>query len=198
MTMLSNPSAISSSSSVSMEQGSQDVTSLDAISSPAVISQVRVHANERDLCNHTALILAVTNDDESCCLALLGNRADPNTRDAYRYTALEVAARAGYFNIVQLLITFDTCVNPNMGCCSSSPLQAAVQSDNFNLELIQLLRNHGARLDIRRYDNKNAIDLANERGLHELAQTMQQSTADRDQSQYPFAIGDQIPGPSHS
>ncbi|KAL9076646.1 MAG: hypothetical protein Q9161_000978 [Pseudevernia consocians] len=137
------------------------------------IGQVIVNIDERDVNSRTALFLAVVNGDESCSLALLWHGADANTRDDHGHTALEVAVRRGHLNIVKYLIDHNANVNPDIMPCSSLPLHAAIESDKFQLDIIDLLLNSGAEVDRRRRtDNKHAIDLAFDRGYHELAESM--------------------------
>lgn len=137
------------------------------------IGQVIVNIDERDVNNRTALFVAVVNGDESCCFALLLQGADANTRDDHGHTALEVAARGGCVSIVKNLIDHNAHVNPDITLCSSSPLHAAIESDNFQLDIIHHLLNSGAEVNRRRNtDNKRAIDLAVDRGYHELAESM--------------------------
>ena len=95
----------------------------------------------------------------------------------------------GHLNIVRQLTESEALVNPDMGCCSSSPLQAAIESDKYDLELITHLLDLGAWVGLLRYDNKSAIDLANERGLTQLAANMRQMISDS-QTQHPFMIGE--------
>ncbi|CAD6589586.1 MAG: hypothetical protein ASARMPREDX12_003892 [Alectoria sarmentosa] len=137
------------------------------------VGQVRVNIEERDLDSRTALFAAVIKGDESCCSALLLHGADANTRDDHGHTALEVAVRGGYLNIVKNLINCNAHVNPDITGCSSLPLHAAIESDDFQLEIIGHLLNSGAAVQLRRYaDNKHAIDLAVDREYHELAESM--------------------------
>ena len=137
------------------------------------IAGLRVNIEERDLNGRTALFAAVVNGDESCCLALLVNNADANTRDDYGHTALEVAVRGGNFNIVKNLIEHHADVNPDVTHCSCLPLHAAIESGNFQSEIIYHLLKSGAKADLRRFaDNKHAIDLAMDRGYYELAANM--------------------------
>ena len=151
--------------------------------------QVKPNIEERDINNCTALFKAVSNGDEACCRALLMYGADANTRDDYGHTALEVAATGGYLNIVKLLIEFNGDVNPNITRCSSLPLHAAIESGNFQLEIIHHLLHLGAAVDLRRFvDNKHAIDLAVHRGHHTLAESMRRMISSF--SDTPFMIRD--------
>ena len=151
--------------------------------------QMEPYIEERDINNCTALFKAVANGDEACCHALLMCGADANTRDEYGHTALEVAATGGHTNIVRLLIEYNANVNPNITRCSSLPLHAAIESQNFQLDIIQHLLNSGAAVDLRRYvDNKHAIDLAVHGGHHTLAESMRGMIPSFDNT--PFMIGD--------
>ena len=136
------------------------------------VGQVRADIDERDLNGWTALYTAVANGDEPCCMALLLNGADANTRDDHGHTVLEVAVKGGYLNIVETLIKFNANVNPDFTGCSSLPLHAAIESGQFQHKIVDHLLQFGARVDLRRYDNKHAIDIAADLGYHELADRM--------------------------
>lgn len=152
-----------------------------------------VNIDERDLNGWTALFAAVANGDESCSLVLLMNGANADTRDGLGHTALEMAVRGGNLNIVKNLIQFNANVNPNIAGCSSLPLHAAIESENFQLEIISHLLNSGAEVYLQRYaDNKNAIDLANDRGYHELAKNMGHMFPNLEQT--PFMLHDHSMG----
>ena len=163
------------------------------LSTPSNVGQVRVNVEERDLDSRTALFAAVVKGDESCCLALLLHGADANTQDEHGHTALEVAVRGGYLNIVKKLIDFNALVNPDITGCSSLPLHAAIESDDFQLEIVDQLLNSGAAVQLRRYvDNKHAIDLAVDRGYHELAESMRRMISSVNHT--PFMIRDFFTG----
>ena len=152
------------------ENGSTAVSSVTTFSNAG---QEKLNVEERDINNCTALFKAVSDGNEACCRALLLCEADPNTRDEYGHTALEVAAKGGHTNIVRMLIEYKADVNPDITRCSSLPLHAAIESGNFQLDIIHQLLNSGAAVDLRRYvDNKHAIDLAIHRGHHILAERM--------------------------
>ena len=188
MAILSDPSGVSSHPFTASQQSLQDTTIPTTPSASDMVAPVGSNTEERDFRNRTALFLAVANGDEPCCYALVRRSADVNTRDVHGHTALEVAARGGHLNIVRLLTESNAEVNPHMGCCSSSPLQAAIESDKFNLDLVSHLLNLGAWVELHRYDNKSAIDLADERGLTQLAANMRQMISDS-LHQHPFMIG---------
>ena len=166
-----NPSII-----VALLSNANDCSSLQpglSLTTTSIVAQGRVNIEERDINNRTALFTAVANGDESCCLALLIYGANANTRDGYGHTALEVAVRGANLNLVKTLIEYKALVNPDITRCSALPLHAAIESGNFQLEIIHHLLNSGAKVGIRRYvDNKHAIDLAIDRGYHELAESM--------------------------
>ena len=193
MAILSDPSEVGAHPFTASQHSLQDTPSPTA---PSMSKQtahqkppLRGNIEERDFRNRTALFLAVANGDEACCCALICCNADVNTRDAHGHTALEIAARKGHFSIVKQLTDANALVNPDLGCCSSSPLQAAVESDNFNPDLVTYLLNLGAWVAVPRYDNKSAINLADERELDQLAASMRQMISDS-QCQHPFMIGE--------
>ena len=129
----------------------------------------------RDLHSRTPLFLAAENGHESCCSSLLAHGADPNNRDAHGHSIMEVAAQGGFLNIMPLLLAWGAKINPILGHCASTPLQAAVESSNFSYDLIQYLVDADADVSNRRAkDDKNAIDLAEQRGLTIVADFLRQ------------------------
>ena len=189
MAILSDPTGVSSHPPTVDQQSPQNTAGSSSPTMSNIITQVGANTEERDLRSRTALFLAVANGDESCCYMLIYHGAEVNTRDPYGHTALEIAARGGHLNIVKQLTDKGAHVSPDLTTCSSSPLQAAIESNKFNLDVVTLLLNLGALVALPRYDNKSAIDLADERGLTELAASMRDMISDS-LHQHPFTIGD--------
>ena len=128
----------------------------------------------RDKRHRTPLFLAVLNGHAPCCLALLLSNADYQSRDGHGHTMIEVAARRGHLEIVEHLVTFKADVNPYLMWCCSTPLQAATESTSLRIDLVIYLLEHGSDVTTRRpCDSKTAIDIAEERGLANVAQMMQ-------------------------
>ena len=117
-----------------------------------------------DIHKHTALSLAAAKGHERCCMELIKCGADVNRRDTHGTTILEVAAGAGHIQVVQQLVEAGAEVNPTFVCCTSSPLQAAIENPNSSLEVALYLIEKNGDVSIRRKDGKNAIDLAKEKG----------------------------------
>ena len=113
-----------------------------------------------DIHNHTALFLAAAKGYEKCCAELIRCRADVNCRDRHGTTILEVAARAGHIKVVQQLVAANAEINPDLVCCTSSPLQAAIANQRPHLDVALYLMGQGGNVSVRRADGKNAIDLA--------------------------------------
>lgn len=90
----------------------------------------------QDLQGRTPLFLAAENGHEPCCSKLLARGADPNKKDAHGHSIMEVAARGGYLSIIRQLLAWGANINPILGHCASTPLQAAVESSNFSYDLI--------------------------------------------------------------
>ena len=157
-------------------------------------SQDVVHArlgiDDRDLCGRTALFSAAANGHDQCCLALILGVADPNSRDRRGHSILEVAAAGGHLDIVKQLIEAGADPNPQLTCCASSPLQAAVDTENPSMDLVRYLLMQGASIDLRRpSDDKTAVDLADRRGHTNILGLMRPHI--RSQPSYPFDIGGQ-------
>ena len=140
----------------------------------------RDHVNQelnveaRDFRCRTALFLAAdTGLSQVCYFLLQDTGADPNVRDSCGHTTLEVAAMGGHLQVVQYLIAAGAIVNPVMTHCASSPLQAAVESAQSHAGLVECLLEKGADPHVRRpFDYKNAIEIAEAKGLYQLAQRM--------------------------
>lgn len=162
MALLSDPDDYSSST---------PTPSLTASLNPR---QVRANIEERDLNSRTPLLAAVAIGDEACSSILLMHGANVNIRDDHGHTALEVAVIGGHLNVVKTLIKFHAPVNPeSIPNCSSLPLHAAIESNNYQPEIINHLLNSGADVHLRRStDNKNAFDLAIDRGHLDLVESM--------------------------
>ena len=113
--------------------------------------------------NHTALFLAAAKGHEECCAELIKCGANVNCRDRHGTTILEVAARAGHIKVVRQLVEAKAEVNPDFVCCTSSPLQAAIETQRPHLDVALYLMGKGGNVSVCRADGKNAIDLADER-----------------------------------
>ena len=139
------------------------------------ILQAKAQVDALDLHNHTALFLAAAKGHEGCCAELINWGTNVNLRDRHGTTILEAAAGAGHFKVVQKLVDAGADVNPELVCCGSSPLQAAIENPKSPLELVVYLLGKDGDVSIRRKDGKNAIDLAAERyGCGFLAELMRQ------------------------
>ena len=122
----------------------------------------------------TALFLAADTGLNQVCFYLLQTiGADPNVRDSCGHTMLEIAAIGGHLQVVQYLVAAGAIINPVMTLCASSPLQAAVESAHSHAGLVECLLEKGADPRVRRpFDYKNAIEIADTKGLHDLARRM--------------------------
>ena len=134
----------------------------------------------RDLHSRTPLFLAAANGHEQCCEILLTHGADPNARNAHGHSIMEVAALGGFLSVIRQLIAWGGNVNPLLGACSSTPLQAAVESSNFTYDLVQYLVDANADVSSQRLDGKNAIELAEGRGLTMLADSLRQKKREQE------------------
>ena len=169
------------------EQRARVTTSMDC--SEDVI-HARLGIDDRDLCGRTALFSAAANGLDQCCLTLILGLASPNSRDRRGHSILEVAAAGGHLDIVKLLIGAGADPNPQLTCCASSPLQAAVDTDNPNMDLVRYLLMQGASVELRRpSDDKTAIDLADQRGHGKIVELTRRHLQSR--PSYPFDFGGQ-------
>ena len=148
--------------------------------------RARIGIDSRDLSQQTSLFVAAASGSEKACLALITGLADPNARDDQGHTVLEVAARGGHLEIVKTLFSVGAELNPNLHHAASSPLQAAIESDNHNDKLVQYLLDNGAYVGIPRgTDSRTAIDIAMDKGYNKRAESMR-SLLISSQPQFPF------------
>lgn len=137
------------------------------------ILQAGVSVDMRDLHQRTALFLAAASGHYQCSVTLLMNGARVEKRDAHGHSILEAAARGGFLAVAELLVLWGASVNPVLSKCASTPLQAATESRNFSLDLVQYLIGLDTDIGIPRlFDGRNAIDLAEEKGLTVLAESL--------------------------
>ena len=149
------------------------------------LNQVRALVDVRDFYGRTPLFVAAAASNEQCCWTLLRFQADPNLRDSRGHTILEVAARGGNVMVVKGLHAAGCGIDPDISGCASSPLQAAIESDNYNDQVVQYLLTQGADVDVRRpYDQKNAIDLARDSSLIELEKQMRRDHSKEQQHSF--------------
>jgi len=135
--------------------------------------QARLEVDARNRCKRTALFLAAAQGLYQCCLSLIAALADPNTRDEHGHTILEVACKGGHLEVAKLLVGVGADINPQLMWCTSSPLQAAIESEKFSNKLVHFLIERGAYFTVQRLaDGKTAIDIADDGGYSELADTM--------------------------
>ena len=128
-----------------------------------VLLKAGAQVDDPDIHRHTALFLAAAKGHDGCCVELIKWRADVNRRNIHGTTILEAAAGAGHLNIVQHLVTAGANVNPDLLCCASSPLQAAIEKPTNFREVALYLIGKGGDVKIQRKDGKNALDLAKKR-----------------------------------
>ena len=142
----------------------------------------RLDVEARDFRGRTILFLAADTGLYQVCFFLLQTTgADPNVRDSCGHTMLEVAAKGGHLQVVQYLVAAGAIINPVMTLCASSPLQAAVESAHSHAGLVECLLEKGADPRVRRpIDYKNAIEIADMKGFHELAQRMRRAPTPKD------------------
>ena len=125
--------------------------------------EAKLPVDALDVHKQSALFLAALNGHDECCAQLIRHDADVTRRNVHGNTILEVAARAGHIEIVKRLVGAGAEVNPNLMCCCSSPLQAAIEKAKSPLELATYLINEGADLTVQRWDGKTALELAENR-----------------------------------
>ena len=148
-------------------------TRLAEMSVPDGYIQPRLGVDARDVSYQTALFVAAASGHWGPCYSLIRALADPNARDDRGHTILEVAAQGGHLEVVELLRSVGAELNPSLGFAASTPLQAAIESDNYNERLVYYLLTMGADVNIQRdSDFKSAIDIASGKGLHDLANYM--------------------------
>ena len=160
------------------------------------IRKVGLTVDVRDLHQRTPLFLAAEKGHHKCCSSLLRSGASIRPRDAHGHSIIEVAARGGFKDIVSLLVYYNDTVNPDLGQCGSTPLQAAVESGN--VDLINYLMDKGASVsDCRPRDGKTAIDLAETKGWTLLAESMRQKNATHNAAQEVLSPHGEVSNPEN-
>ena len=152
--------------------------------------QQKTEVDARDFRSRTPLFLAASFGHDQCSFALLHDgQADPNKRDSCMHTILEVAAKGGHTQIVMQLVTAGAFINPEIAGCASSPLQAAIESESLNLEIVHYLLDRGANIYTRRLsDSKNAIEIAEAKGFLPLVQVMRVRHLNQRPSLFDFGV----------
>ena len=152
----------------------QTVAAAFDFQSTGEIDKFRAIADVRDFHDRTPLFIAAADGCDNCCWALLQAKADPDSRDSNMHTPLEMAIRGGHDRIFGQLIAAGCNVNPQLVGCASSPLQAAIESNNTRF--VDILLKNGANVDDKRpLDGKSAIDLAEEKNHAGIAWQMRQT-----------------------
>ena len=150
--------------------------------------QSRPGIDFRGVWTRTALHEAAARGSQDGCSFLVHSLADPNARDDHGHTILEVACQGGHLDIAKQLIGVGAEVDPQLDFCTSTPLQAAIESDNFNYRLVQHLLDLDANVNVQRLrDHKSAIDIARDKGYFDLAAIMHKGRSAS--SRFPFGGG---------
>ena len=140
---------------------------------------MRTAVDVRDFQDRTPLFVAATRGHYEVCDLLLDYNADCDSRDSRGHTVLGMAVWGGHEEIVELLLRNCCEVNPQIADPKmSSPIQAAVEADLFKPGIVKRLVKQHADVWQQREDGKTAIDLAEDRGLRDIALEMRtQSTS---------------------
>lgn len=119
----------------------------------------------------TPLGMATHFGNENIVHFLLKNGADPNlaSENGYRVYPLYVAIDSNFEGIAKILIEAGAEVNI-IQASQMTPLHAAAK--NGNIEMLILLLEKGALVDIKNDQGKTASDLAFEKGHGEIAQIL--------------------------
>lgn len=119
----------------------------------------------------TPLGLATHFGNENIVRFLLRNGADPDlaSENGYRVYPLYVAIDSNFEGIAKMLVEAGAEVNV-IQASQMTPLHAAAK--NGNIEMLILLLEKGALVDIKNDQGKTASDLAFEKGHQEIAQIL--------------------------
>lgn len=167
LAVLSNPTNFNYPSDVLALQDLHIAAARGLTEKVKALLQAGAPIDPQDALSRTPLFLAAMHGHDEACLALVSD-ADLRSRDICGRTILEVAAQGGHLSTVQRLVENGAVVNPFGG---STPLHAAIEGNYINVA--HYLLDSGALVGIQRIpDGKTAIDVAEARGWHCLAQLM--------------------------
>lgn len=128
--------------------------------------------NEKDTDGRTALMNASSSGDEYMMTTLLNKGADVNLKDNKGRTALMEAATNGYTPSVELLLKKKASVN-EQDDQGTTPLMEAVISAAGDTDMITVLLDWGADIDIQDKEGATARTLAEEFGYSSTIELLQ-------------------------
>ncbi|MFW2600358.1 ankyrin repeat domain-containing protein [Aliarcobacter butzleri] len=126
--------------------------------------------NEQDSRGWTPLMIASAERNKEIVELLLEYGADPNIKNYLNRTALNYSSRYGFIEIVKLLLKNGA--NPNIDNIinENSPLMAA--SEFGHLGVVKLLIEYGADVSSKCFNNRTALDLAEENKHGDIAKVL--------------------------
>ena len=139
--------------------------------------------NAKDGDGKSLLHYAVINENLELIKSLVSSEANVNTRDKFNRIPLHYAADKGYLEIIKYLLfegsEIDTkaafylrvgSIELTLGC---TPLHIAAR--NGHLEVVKYLVYQGAEINLKNNEDKNALNLAKERGNQEIVAFLESS-----------------------
>ena len=86
----------------------------------------------------------------------------------YNYSPLHIASKIGNVELARFLIQSGAIVNCRFLGSSTTPLHVA--SFYGKIEIVKLLLDHGCQLHLKDKENKTALDLAKQKGHHQIVE----------------------------
>lgn len=129
-----------------------------------------VNPDEQDARGWTPLMIASAEHNKEIVELLLEYGANPNIKNYLNRTALNYSSRYGFIEIVKLLLKNGA--NPNIDNIinENSPLMAA--SEFGHLGVVKLLIEYGADVSFKYFNNKTALNLAEENKHGDIAKVL--------------------------
>ena len=138
----------------------------------------------RDQYRRTALFIAASMGHRNCCDVLHSKKANVQNQDRHGHGMAEVAARGGHFDCLKYLVGKGASVGGDAAVsqCIRTPIEAAVDGDIADGQMIQWMMNNGAD------PQPNASRLARSKNRDDLVQVLDRGTQMSSWDAFPFPM----------
>jgi ankyrin repeat protein len=143
-----------------------------------ILLELNVDVNSRNYHGSTPLLYASENGPPDVVRFLLDHNADVNVRDKDGDTPLHCAALAGQLEIAWILLGLNVEVNSRNDEGSTTLHRASEGDPEGNPDVVRLLLDHGADVQVRNLRGKTASEVARGRRRQEIVQLISQHAAE--------------------